>query len=207
MSLQCGLGLHINSSHSLVAEATSTRATEQSYFGPFYFGPQGIPSVKNQNQHEFRPMVIYKLNNRSFELSVLRAIFEHESECESLVKMPAHPSSWGWASRSEIAKRIGHKHISKSLSRKIRKAFLWLEDHDYLKHADINEPGMNPDDAHGATRFLIAYWVFKALDLTRRVVSKAFQETSRTLSGFKPSHAKGIVAQFQELKMAEGLVG
>ena len=135
--------------------------------------------------YEFRPMVSFKLMNRQFELSVLRAIFDHESNCKSLMGLPGHPSTWGWAARSTLARRMGHGPMSKSVSRKIRRAFLWLEDRGYLKHVDVNQVG----DKHGATRFLVAFWVFRVVAQAREVVSKAFEAFSRT-PGEKPTTSR-----------------
>lgn len=130
------------------------------------------------SMYEMRPMVGFKLLNRQFDKAVLRAIFEHESECKSLVKLPKHPSTWGWASRSELAKRMGFTNMDKTLSRKIRKSFLWLEEQGYLKHHDINQPGKK----NGATRFLIVFWVFRVMataikDFSRTKEVKAFSRT------------------------------
>lgn len=144
---------------------------------------------KNQNSFEFRPMVRFKLANRDFDRRVLKAIFDQENENHSLLKLPGRPSTWGWASRWDIAHRMGFNvgtkkepRLSKSISRKIRKAFLWLEDKGYLKHADVNKSGMDKNHLTGATRFLLAFWLFRIVTAVGRVVSKTLNKkaTSRT---------------------------
>lgn len=173
------------------------------FYPPLAF-PTGRRSFFGGSMYEIRPMVGFKLLNRQFEKSVLQAIFQHESECKSLVKLPKHPSTWGWASRVEIAKRMGYKSCNKTLSRKIRAAFLWLEEQGYLKYYDINEPGRE----NGATRFLIVFWVFRILDTTIQVFSRTqSKETSRTIAEEKPAHDKGIISMFRDLRVAEGLAG
>lgn len=148
-----------------------------------------------------RPVVHVKLLSRPFEYQVLRAIFSHENQCKSLLKLPDHPTTWGWASRQEIASRMGHNIVSKSLSRKIRKAFLWLEEHGYLRHTDVNEPGKKL----GATRFLLAFWMLKLIETARGVSSRTSEVkvSSRTPrlapDGWKPPSwsplAAGVMAR------------
>ncbi len=154
-------------------------------------------------------MVGFKLLNRQFEKSVLRSIFEIQNENKSLVKLVEHWACWGYASRIDIAGRLGYTACDKKLSRKIRDAFLWLEDHGYLKHKDVNEPGMDPDRAYGATKFLLSFWVFRTLSVcvTIRESFKAVKASFRTLVGKKPSHDRGIIAMFNDLRVAEGLAG
>lgn len=145
---------------------------------------------------EFRPMMLYKLNNRLFDWKVLKAIFDHEQECGSILAFAEHPTSWGWATRNEIAKRMGYGRCSKVLSVKIRDSFLWLEEHGLLKHADVNVPGKK----YGATRFLIAFLVFRAVSQIRAVVSKESKDTSRNdalISGEKPCHKMSLTEMFQ----------
>lgn len=149
--------------------------------------------------YQLRPMVARKLDNRLFDLSVLKAIFAHETEHKSLIKLPEHPSTWGWASREEIAKRMGYSTMSKTLSRKIRDSFLWLEEQGYLKHFDVNAVG----NKRGATRFLIVFWVFRFVAQARRVFSrtkaKATSRTPEIFEGVKPCHKRTIKELFTEI--------
>lgn len=94
---------------------------------------------------------------------------------------------------------MGHNIVSKSLSRKIRAAFLWLEEHGYLRHADVNEPGKKL----GATRFLLAFWMLKLIETARGVSSrtesesKAFSRTPRLAPvGWKPPSWSPLAAGF-----------
>ncbi len=105
--------------------------------------------------YQMHPVVQKKLLGRLLEYAVLKAIFAHQNDCKSLVKLPKHPSTWGWVVRAEIARRMGFITLTKTLSRKIRKAFIWLEEKGYLKHFDVNKVG----NLCGATRFLIAFWI------------------------------------------------
>lgn len=142
-----------------------------------------------KRQYEIHPMIRVKLINRHFELLVLRAIFAQENECRSLFKLPEHPTTWGWVSRTEIASRMGFPTLTKTLSRKIRKAFVWLTICGYLKYWDVNQPG----NCNGATRFLLAFFIMRLVTLTHAGVllghpkSKAVSRTVAVAPpGWKP---------------------
>lgn len=141
---------------------------------------------KQTRQFELRPMVRFKLTNRIFEFEVLRAILEIENDHGSVLGLPGHPTTWGWGPREDLARIMKFPELTKSLSRKIRRAFLWLESIRILRHQDVNEPGQK----NGATRFLLAFWVFRIVsDLAApmaRVFSKAVLEVSRTVATWKP---------------------
>lgn len=133
--------------------------------------------------YQMHPVVQKKLLGRLLEYAVLKAIFEHQNSCKSLMKLPKHPSTWGWVVRAEIAHRMGFRECNKTLSRKIRKSFLWLEEKGYLKHFDVNKVGNNK----GATRFLIAFWILKvvveaAAGVLLGLKPKDLRDTSRTFA-------------------------
>lgn len=159
--------------------------------------------------YEIRPMVGFKLLNRQFDKAVLRAIFDIENENNSLVKLVDHWKCWGYASRKDIAAKMGYSILDKKLSVKIRASFLWLEAQGYLKHEDINKPGMDPDRAYGATKFLLAFWVFRILSAGLKIEEsfRAVKASFRTLVGKKPTHDRGIISMFSDLRVAEGLIG
>lgn len=149
---------------------------------------------------EFSPMVTYKLLNRTFDLNVLRAIFTIQNQRGSLIGLPAHPTSWGWASRRDIARLMGHRVLTKSLSRKIYRAMVWLTAKGYLRFKSINTPG----NFRCATLFLIAYWVFRQASESMRVVCnevKALCRTPNPFKGTKPTHTKGISELFKGGKL------
>lgn len=150
-------------------------------------------SILSKPKYNMLPVVHVKLLSRPFEHQVLKAIFNAENDNRSLLKLRKHPTTWGWASRWEIAHRMGFsvgtradKHpISKSLSRKIRRAFLWLSEKGYLKYHDVNKPGMNPKNLEGATRFLLAFWMLKVVadaiaGTLLGLKATALMDTSRT---------------------------
>lgn len=132
--------------------------------------------------HELSPMIRVRLANRLFEYKILKAIFQGLAEFGKLKAFPEHPTNWGFVNRAKIARLAGYPRMTKKLSRNIRKAFLWLEDHGFLAHFDVNKPGAK----YGATRFILALFVFRLVcridPVLRTVFSKESKDTSRTVA-------------------------
>lgn len=143
-----------------------------------------------KKSYELSPMIRVRLMNRQFEYKILKAIFQGLAEFGKLKAFPEHPTNWGFVNRTRIAKLAGYPRMTKKLSRNIRRAFLWLEEHEFLAHFDVNKPGK----AWGATRFILALFVFRLAvrmePMARTVFSKESMDTSRTETllppGWKP---------------------
>lgn len=132
----------------------------------------------SKQTYELCPVMQVKLGNRPFEYQVLKAIFEGLAEFGKLKAFPEHPSNWGFVPRVTIARALGFPRLTKSLSRRIRRAFLWLEKLGYLGHHDVNVPGKK----WGATRFILALFVYRVVQKAVAVLGPVFSKDSKASS-------------------------